>query len=149
MFGGNSNWRGPIWFPLNFLLAASLERYHQFFGADLTIEYPTGSGRQASLDVVADDLWQRLISIFTVGPDGRRPGYGWVAPFDSDPRWRDQVMFFEYFHGDNGAGLGASHQTGWTGLVAVAIRRRHRALPSTADTIRRILTGPVPPDVPE
>jgi hypothetical protein len=135
MFGGNSNWRGPVWFPLNYLVASALERYHQFFGDDLTIEYPTGSGVQVTLDVVADDLWDRLVSIFLVGPDGRRPCFGGVERLQHDPNWKDNLMFNEYFHGDNGAGLGASHQTGWTGLVADVIRRKHHAVPSVADII--------------
>jgi hypothetical protein len=141
MFGGNSNWRGPIWFPLNFLLATALERYHQFFGDDLRIEYPTGSGRQATLDVVAEDLYQRLVSIFLVGADGRRPCFGWVERLQKDPRWRDNLAFNEYFHGDNGAGLGAAHQTGWTGLVAAIIRRRHGASPPVADIIQRLVSA--------
>jgi hypothetical protein len=141
MFGGNSNWRGPIWFPLNFLLATALERYHRFFGDDVRIEYPTGSGRLATLDVVADDLWQRLVSIFLVGADGRRPCYGGVERLQQDPRWRDNITFNEYFHGDNGAGLGAAHQTGWTGLVGAIIRRRHHASPSVADVIHRLVSA--------
>jgi hypothetical protein len=135
MFGGNSNWRGPMWFPLNYLVASALERYHRFFGDDFTVEYPTGSGRRLDLDAVAADLWSRLVSIFLVGPDGRRPCFGWVQRLQHDPNWKDNLMFNEYFHGDNAAGLGASHQTGWTGIVADVIRRRHRAVPSIADVI--------------
>jgi hypothetical protein len=136
MFGGNSNWRGPVWFPLNYLATSALERYHGFFGADFTIEYPTGSERRLTLDAIADDLWGRLVSIFLVSPDGRRPCFGRVERLQHDPRWKDNLMFNEYFHGDNAAGLGASHQTGWTGIVADVIRRRHRAVPSIADVIR-------------
>jgi hypothetical protein len=143
MFGGNSNWRGPVWFPVNHLAVAALDRYHRFFGDDLQVEYPTGSGRLATLDRIADDLRARLISTFLAGPDGRRPCFGAVERMQTDPRWRDQILFHEYFHGDNGAGLGASHQTGWTGLVADLIRRRHRAVPSTSDVIQRLATeGP-------
>jgi hypothetical protein len=124
MFGGNSNWRGPIWFPLNYLVVSALERYHRFFGEELTIEYPTGSGRQHTLDHVADDLRRRLVGLFERGPDGLRPCFGGVERLQRDPAWRDNLVFSEYFHGDNGAGLGASHQTGWTGIVADLIRGR-------------------------
>ena len=128
MFGGNSNWRGPLWFPLNYLVISALERYYRFFGDELTIEYPAGSGHKVPLDVIAADLQDRLISLFTVGPDGRRPCFGWVDKLQHDPAWKDNLLFNEYFHGDNGAGLGASHQTGWTGLIADVIRRRHGAV---------------------
>ena len=124
MFGGNSNWRGPIWFPLNYLVVSVLRRYHRFFGEDFEVEYPTGSGRRLTLSEVADDLRQRLVSIFLRGPDGRRPCFGGVERLQTDPAWRDNLVFNEYFHGDNGAGLGAAHQTGWTGLVADLIRGR-------------------------
>jgi hypothetical protein len=123
MFGGNSNWRGPVWFPLNYLLISALERYHRFFGDELTVEYPTG-GQRVTLDQVAAGLRQRLIDLFLVGPDGRRPCFGWVDRLQRDPAWSGNLVFNEYFHGDNGAGLGASHQTGWTGLVADLIRGR-------------------------
>ncbi len=139
MFGGNSNWRGPVWFPLNYLIARALERYQEFFGDDFTIEYPTGSGTPTTLGVVAADLWQRLVDIFLVDGDGRRPCFGGVERLQSDPRWRDNVLFFEYFNGDNGAGLGASHQTGWTALVADVIRRRHGTLPTIAEIIARVM----------
>jgi hypothetical protein len=135
MFGGNSNWRGPIWFPLNYLVISMLERYQRFFGDDLTIEYPTGSGRRLTFGEVASDLRDRLISLFAAGPDGRRPCFGGVTRLQEDPAWRDNLVFSEYFHGDNGAGLGASHQTGWTGLIADVIRRRHGALPSTGEVL--------------
>jgi hypothetical protein len=135
MFGGNSNWRGPIWFPLNYLLSNSLQTYHAFFGDDFTVEYPTGSGQRKNLSEVAADLRERLVSIFLRGEDGRRPCHGWVDTLQNDPNWRDNVYFNEYFHGDNGAGLGASHQTGWTGLIADVIRRRHGAVPEAIDFI--------------
>jgi hypothetical protein len=138
MFGGNSNWRGPVWLPLNYLVISVLQRYHRFFGDDLTVEYPARSGRRLTLDLVARDLQDRLISIFTRGPDGRRPCFGQVSRLQNDPRWRDNLAFNEYFHGDNGTGLGASHQTGWTGLIADVIRRRHGAVPSLADVISDI-----------
>jgi hypothetical protein len=141
MFGGNSNWRGPVWFPLNYLAATALERYHEFFGDELTVEYPTGSGAKVTLDVVAADLWKRLVSLFLADQSGRRPCFGGVARMQTDPRWRNNLMFHEYFHGDNGAGLGASHQTGWTGLVADVIRRRHHAYPKASEVIQRLIQG--------
>jgi hypothetical protein len=124
MFGGNSNWRGPLWFPLNYLLISALERYHRFFGDELEIEYPTGSGQRGTLDKIAEDLRQRLVSLFLRGADGRRPCFGTYERMQSDPAWNDNVLFNEYFHGDTGAGLGATHQTGWTGVVADLIRGR-------------------------
>jgi hypothetical protein len=139
MFGGNSNWRGPIWFPLNYLVISCLLKYHHFFGEDFMVEYPTGSGDKLTLAEIAEDLRARLISIFTRGADGRRPCYGWVDKLQHDPKWRDHIYFNEYYHGDNAAGLGASHQTGWTGLVADLIRRRYGAVPETADLIHDML----------
>jgi Glycosyl hydrolase family 63 C-terminal domain len=125
MFGGNSNWRGPIWFPLNYLVVTVLERYRRFLGDDFTIEYPTGSGKQVALHPIIDDLWDRLISIFTVNADGLRPSFGRFEKMQRDPNWKNNLLFNEYFHGDTGAGLGATHQTGWTGVIADIIRRRH------------------------
>ncbi|MCV7014633.1 glucosidase [Mycolicibacterium madagascariense] len=142
MFGGNSNWRGPVWFPLNYLIARALERYHEFFGADLEVEYPTGSGSSASLDVVAADLWQRLVGLFLVDGNGRRPCYGQVEKLQNDPRWRDGVLFHEYYDGDDGKGLGASHQTGWTALVADVIRRRHGTLATLGQVIADVTRKP-------
>jgi hypothetical protein len=124
MFGGNSNWRGPIWFPLNYLVVTALERYYRFFGDDLKVEYPTGSGTQHTLAEIAADLRERLVSLFLRDSQGRRPCFGGIDRFQQDPAWRDNLVFNEYFHGDNGAGLGASHQTGWTGVVADLIRGR-------------------------
>jgi hypothetical protein len=118
MYGGNSNWRGPVWFPVNYLLIRTLLQYDQFFGADLTIEYPTGSGKQLTLREIAGDLADRLVSIWLPDDEGRRPVYGGIDRFGDDPAWRDNLLFHEYFHGDLGVGLGASHQTGWTALVA-------------------------------
>jgi hypothetical protein len=118
MFGGNSNWRGPVWFPVNHLILEALERYHAFVGEDYTVECPTGSGRMMTLRQVADELRRRLISIFLPGPDGRRPLYGAIERYATDPDWQGLIEFHEYFHGDTGFGIGASHQTGWTGLVA-------------------------------
>jgi hypothetical protein len=138
MFGGNSNWRGPLWFPLNYLVINSLQSYHRFFGDELKFEYPTGSGHQLPLEAIAADLQDRLISIFLVGPDGRRPCFGRVERLQHDPAWKDNLLFNEYFHGDNAAGLGASHQTGWTGLIADVIRRRYGAVPSVGDVMLRL-----------
>lgn len=121
MFGGNSNWRGPIWMPVNALIIRALLQYYTYYGNDFTIECPTGSGRQMTLYEVAQELTRRLASIFLRDGDGRRPVYGGSDTFQEDPLWRDYVLFYEYFHGDNGAGLGASHQTGWTAIVARAM----------------------------
>jgi Glycosyl hydrolase family 63 C-terminal domain len=118
MFGGNSNWRGPIWMPVNGLIIRGLLHYYLFYGNDFVVECPTGSGRQMNLYQVAEDIARRLASIFLKDKDGRRPVYGGTRKFQEDPFWRDCVLFYEYFHGDNGAGLGASHQTGWTGVIA-------------------------------
>ncbi len=123
MFGGNSNWRGPVWLPVNYIVLRSLQRNAESLGRDLRVEYPTGSGQYAGLAECADDLRHRLVSIFVRGQDGRRPCHGQVDRLQVDPRWRDNITFFEYFHGDDGAGLGAAHQTGWTGLVADLICR--------------------------
>ena len=139
MFGGNSNWRGPLWFPLNFLVVSTLERYYRFFGDDFEVEYPTRSGTMLTLDKIADDLRERLVSLFLVGPDGRRPSFGMVDRLQHDPAWKDNLVFSEYFHGDNGAGLGAAHQTGWTGVVADLIRGRPGNGVFTVGEIARVL----------
>jgi len=123
MFGGNSNWRGPIWFPINYLIIEGLQRFHHYYGDTLQVEYPTGSGHMATLAQVATDLSQRLTRLFMRDEDGHRPIYGGIPQFQNDPHWRDHVLFYEYFHSDNGAGLGASHQTGWTGLVAKLLQQ--------------------------
>jgi hypothetical protein len=117
-FGGNSNWRGPVWMPVNFLIYASLLRLHAYFGDAFKVECPTGSGRDMTLFEVARELGERLARTFLPGEDGRRPAHGRFAKFHEDPAWRDLVLFYEYFHGDDGSGLGASHQTGWTGVIA-------------------------------
>jgi hypothetical protein len=122
MFGGNSNWRGPVWFPINLLIVRALLTYYLYYGDDFTIECPTGSGQQMTLYQVAEEISDRLISIFRRDAAGRRPVYGGMATFQDDPHWRDLLLFHEYFHGDNGAGIGASHQTGWTGAVARLIQ---------------------------
>jgi hypothetical protein len=118
LFGGNSNWRGPIWFPVNYLIIEALRRYANFYGRDLLVEHPTGSGTRIGLDQLADDLSRRLVSIFLDDERGRRPVFGDTELFQTDPAWHDLLPFHEYFHGDTGRGLGASHQTGWTGLIA-------------------------------
>jgi hypothetical protein len=122
-FGGNSNWRGPVWFPVNYLLIESLQKFHFFLGDQYRVEYPFGTGKQATLWQVATELSKRLIGTFLRNKDGRRPVFGGAELFQRDPHWRDHVLFYEYFHGDNGAGIGASHQTGWTGLVAKLIQQ--------------------------
>lgn len=124
MFGGNSNWRGPIWAPINFLIIESLERFHFYFGEDFKVEFPQGSGRQCTLDEIADDLKQRFCSIFKQDAQGRRAFNGNVEKFRTDPDFKDYILFYEYFNGDNGRGAGASHQTGWTALVAKLLHPR-------------------------
>ncbi len=122
MFGGNSNWRGPIWMPVNAMIIRALLNFYLYYGDNFTIECPTGSGRLMNLFEVAKEIADRLTNIFLRDESGRRPVYGGTEKFQSDPHWRDHILFYEYFHGDNGAGLGASHQTGWTGLVAKLIQ---------------------------
>ena len=123
LFGGNSNWRGPIWFPVNFLLIEALQKFHHFTGDMFQVEFPSGSGGRATLWQVSGEISRRLSRIFLRGEDGRRPVYGGTWKFQSDPHWKDYISFHEYFHGDNGAGIGASHQTGWTGLVAKLLQQ--------------------------
>lgn len=122
MFGGNSNWRGPVWFPLNYLIVQSLQRYHSFYGDSFRVECPTGSGNSMTLLEVAHELERRLISIFEADSSGFRPAHGPDVRYRDDPNWKDLLLFYEYFHGDNGRGLGASHQTGWTALVAQLLK---------------------------
>jgi hypothetical protein len=122
LFGGNSNWRGPIWMPVNTLIIRALLMYYSYYGDDFKIECPTGSGQMMTLYEVAREIGLRLARIFEKDGDGHRPVFGGAAKFQDDPLWRDHVLFYEYFHGDNGAGLGASHQTGWTGMVALIYR---------------------------
>ena len=118
MFGGNSNWRGPVWLPVNYLAIRQFVILHQFFGNDFTVEYPTGSGRERTFGEIAQDLADRIIALWLPDEHGRRPVYGGTERLQEDPAWKDNLLFFEYFHGDDGAGLGAMHQTGWTALVA-------------------------------
>ncbi|APB32758.1 Glucosidase I [Gloeomargarita lithophora Alchichica-D10] len=122
LFGGNSNWRGPVWMPVNYLLVESLQKFHRYLGDDFQVECPTGSGQWLTLQGVAQELSRRLVNIFARS-ESRRPVYGATALFQNDPHWRDLILFYEYFHGDNGAGIGASHQTGWTGIVAELLQQ--------------------------
>ena len=130
LFGGNSNWRGPVWMPINFLLVESLHHFHYYYGDDFTVEYPTGSGTFITLAQVADELSRRLCGLFLNAADGQRPVRR-ATRSSSDPHFRDHLLFHEYFHGDNGRGLGASHQTGWTGVVAAADPAEHARTAST------------------
>jgi hypothetical protein len=124
LFGGNSNWRGPIWFPVNYLLIESLQKFHHYYGDDFRIECPTGSGNFVSIDEAAQEITRRLTRIFLKGPDGRRPVFGHQPRVQDDPHFRDHILFYEYFHGDSGRGVGAGHQTGWTGLIAKLLQPR-------------------------
>ncbi len=124
MFGGNSNWRGPIWFPVNYLLVESLQKFHHYYGDEFKVECPVGSGKQVTLLEAAEEISRRLIRIFTEDEEGKRPVYSQYKQLQEDPNFRNHILFFEYFHGDNGRGVGASHQTGWTGLVAKLIQPR-------------------------
>jgi hypothetical protein len=133
MFGGNSNWRGPIWMPVNGLIIRALLQYYAYYGDQFTVECPTGSGQQMTLYQIAEEIARRLSNIFLRNSDGIRAVYGGAKKFQEDPHWRDLILFYEYFHGDNGAGLGASHQTGWTGLVA---RMMHLFATTTPGQIR-------------
>jgi len=119
MFGGNSNWRGPVWFPMNLVILRALAQLHRYYGDTFKVQYPTGSGRELNLLEVATEISRRLVSTFTSDENGHRPVFGGIEKFQSDPHWHDLLLFHEYFHGDNGAGIGASHQTGWTGTVAL------------------------------
>jgi hypothetical protein len=118
MFGGNSNWRGPVWMPVNALIIRALQQFYLYYGDSFQIECPTGSGRRMNLFEVSKEISERLGRIFLRDGKGRRPVHGGTEKFQTDPHWRDHLLFYEYFHGDNGAGLGANHQTGWTGVVA-------------------------------
>lgn len=151
MFGGNSNWRGPVWMPVNFLLYTALLRLYAYYGEDFRIECPTGSGNQMTLLQVAQELGERLIRIFQRDDKGKRPVYGDSATFQDDPHWRDLILFYEYFHGDNGVGIGASHQTGWTGAVARIIQINAILTPDLLlqpgceNTAAAIVAGVAPP----
>jgi len=144
LFGGNSNWRGPIWMPVNFMIVRSLLVYYCYYGKDFKVEFPTGSGQMANLYEVAEHLASRLVSIFTRNADGLRPVFGSQQTFQSDSSWKDHLLFYEYYHGDNGAGIGASHQTGWSGLAANLI---HFFAVNTQESYleRGTTKGPTPP----
>src|SRR5438132_6491805 len=130
LFGGNSNWRGPIWMPVNYLIIESLQKFHHYYGADFKVECPTGSGRLHTIDEVASELAARLSRIFLRNDDGERPVFGNNRRLQDDPHFRDHVLFHEYFHGDTGRGVGASHQTGWTGLIAKLLQPRRKEAPA-------------------
>jgi hypothetical protein len=123
LFGGNSNWRGPIWFPVNYLIIESLQKFHHYYGNDFKVECPTGSGNYLTLWEVAEEISKRLTRIFVPDANGRRPVHGDNPLYREDPHWKDLVLFYEYFHGDDGSGVGASHQTGWTGLVGKLLQQ--------------------------
>ncbi|MGB7323595.1 MAG: glucosidase, partial [Rubripirellula sp.] len=124
MFGGNSNWRGPVWLPINYLIIESLRLYHEFYGDTFKVECPRGSGNMCNLEEVATEIERRLATLFLPGKDGDRPCHGGDSRYSQDAPWKDLVLFYEYFHGDTGRGLGASHQTGWTALVATMLRNQ-------------------------
>jgi hypothetical protein len=128
LFGGNSNWRGPIWIPVNYLIVESLQRFHYYYGDDFKVECPTGSGKFLTLNEVADEISKRLSKLFLVNENGRRPVFGHYEKLQNDPHFKNYVLFYEYFHGDSGRGVGASHQTGWTGLVAKLLQPRRDPL---------------------
>jgi hypothetical protein len=133
MFGGNSNWRGPIWFPINFLIIESLQRFFFYYSPDFKVEYPTGSGNFANLDEIADELGSRLSKIFLKDESGNRAFNGQYPRFQEDENFKDYILFYEYFHGDNGRGVGASHQTGWTGLITKILQPRLSKLEMAKD----------------
>jgi hypothetical protein len=138
MFGGNSNWRGPIWFPVNYLLIEALERYHHFYGDSLRMECPTSSGRLMNLAEVARDLASRLKKVFLPDSQGCRPCHGSDRRFADDPHWRDLVLFYECFHGDDGRGIGSSHQTGWTALITRLLEMAPATAPRSRGRQRKL-----------
>ena len=150
LFGGNSNWRGPVWFPVNFLIIESLQKFHHYYGDEFRVECPTGSGNLATLNEIANELASRLTRLFLPNEDGRRPVHGLNERTQSDPNFRDYVLFYEYFHGDTGRGVGAAHQTGWTGLVAKLLMPRYAVEAQTepnrtpAETAERLNAARMP-----
>ena len=148
IYGGNSNWRGPIWFPVNYLMIEALLEFHSYYGATLTVEVPRYTGRQATLDEAAAEIAARLERIFLRDQTGRRAVFGSQELFQTDPYWRDHIPFYEYFHGDDGSGLGASHQTGWTALIAELIEwRRAWSAAQNSDQVARPLDSRIPASV--
>src|SRR4029079_11565128 len=127
LFGGNSNWRGPIWLPVNFLIIQALREYYRYYGSSFQVECPTGSGQMKTLEQVAVELSRRVARIFIRNEQGKRPVFGESEMFNNDSNWKDFIPFYEYFHGDTGRGCGASHQTGWTGLIAQILVSLHEA----------------------
>jgi len=142
LFGGNSNWRGPIWFPVNFLLIEALQKFHHYYGDDFKIECPTGSGTYMTINEVADELSRRLTNLFLADKEGKRPVFGYNQKIQKDPHFRDYILFHEYFHGDTGRGVGASHQTGWTGLVAKLLQPRVKEVMPARETLEIKVTQP-------
>jgi hypothetical protein len=144
VFGGNSNWRGPIWMPINYLLIEALYEFHRYYSDDFKVEYPTGSRTYLSLFQIAEELSRRLSCLFLRGRDGRRPVFGENRILQDDPAFRDCILFHEYFHGDTGRGLGASHQTGWTGLAALLLQPRTETSACFVPVAARGLDHPTP-----
>ncbi|HSP18213.1 MAG TPA: hypothetical protein VLQ79_01770, partial [Myxococcaceae bacterium] len=143
LFGGNSNWRGPIWFPVNYLLVESLQKFHHYLGDAFTVEYPARSGKQATLAEVAADISRRLSRIFLKDSQGQRPVFGGHPRLNGDPNFSELIPFHEYFHGDDGSGVGATHQTGWTALVAKLIQQSHESPPHQGDARGSGSAGPI------
>lgn len=144
VFGGNSNWRGPVWMPVNYLLIESLYEFHRYYGDEFRVEYPTGSGKTLSLSEIADELARRATTLFLKNRDGERPVMGAYPLLQADPRSSDLILFHEYFHGDNGRGVGASHQTGWTGLVALLLQPREMAASGSVPLAGEPGRAPIP-----
>jgi hypothetical protein len=144
VFGGNSNWRGPVWMPVNYLLIESLYEFHRYYGDEFRVEYPTGSGQNFSLSEIADELARRTTTLFLKNKDGERPVMGAYPLLQADPKSADLVLFHEYFHGDNGRGVGASHQTGWSGLIALLLQPRAMAASGNVPLAGEPARAPIP-----
>jgi hypothetical protein len=148
VFGGNSNWRGPVWMPVNYLLIESLYEFHRYYGDEFRVEYPTGSGQKLSLSEIADELARRATTLFLKNRDGERPVMRAYPLLQADPRSSDLVLFHEYFHGDNGRGVGASHQTGWSGLVALLLQPRAMGASGNVPLAGKAELAPIPAAAP-